>query len=107
MYAKATRYAIKPGMIEEAQELSRHLLPAAAIIPGLKELLNLQRDDGKGILIEIYENADEAARAEPAVRHVWDQFRHLYSEATISDGYDVRGRAFIEGDGGSEAGADE
>lgn len=109
MYAKATRYAIKPGMIEEAQELSRRLLPTAAIIPGLKELLNLQREDGEGIMIEIYETADEAARAEPAARHVWDQFRHLYSEATTSDGYDVRGRAFIDedDDGETEVGSDE
>ena len=95
MYAMATRYVIKQDKLADAHVLSKRLLPAAAVIPGLREMLNLQQDSGAGLFIMLYDSKADAERAAPGVQLVWDQFAELYETAPVGEAFNLRGRVAL------------
>ena len=60
------------------------------MIPGLKEFINAQSDDGKGITIAVYASKTEAEAALPKARGFWGQFADMWASPPVSEEYEVR-----------------
>jgi hypothetical protein len=74
MYARITRYEVAADKIAEAHEIADGALPSIRRFPGLKAFTNLMRDDGKGLIVAVYENKAAAGAAAPLVRQYWAKF---------------------------------
>lgn len=96
MYCRLIRYAIKPDRIEEARTLGDGILAISRDLPGIKELLNLQRRDGTGILMGIYIDKKSADEAAPRIVESLGRIVHLLADVPVPEGYRVINHEVIE-----------
>lgn len=90
MYARVSRYQMKSGSFEEAQRMVESMRPQIKAIPGIRDWLNVGRaDDGKGVVIALYDSKEAAEAALGSARQIWAQFAdHLAAEPEV-EAYDV------------------
>ncbi len=89
MYCRLIRYAVKPDRIDEARTLGDHILALSREFDGITELINLQRSNGKGILMGIYVDREAADAAAPRIVETLGQVMHLMEESPVPEGYRV------------------
>lgn len=89
MYARVTKYRIKADRRDEARTLLNELGAAAVASAGVFQFINLDRDDGAGVLVAIYQTQEDAERAADRVKAAWEQLSHLLVSPPESEGYDV------------------
>ena len=90
MYARVSRYQMKSGSFEEAQRMVEAIRPQIKAIPGMRDWLNVGRaDDGKGVVIALYDSKEAADAALSSAVKIWAQFsEHLVNQPEV-EGYDV------------------
>ena len=90
LYARVSRYRMKPESFDEALRMVDAMKPQIKAIPGIQDWLNMGRTaDGEGVVIALYENEAAAEAALPRAREIWAQFAdHLMAEPE-TEGYDV------------------
>jgi hypothetical protein len=74
MYARIGRYEIDPDKIPQAEEIARKALAFVRKVPGIKSYTHLMSEDGKGIVVAIYENKAAAGAAASSVQQFWLRF---------------------------------
>ena len=74
MYARIGRYEVATDRIAEAEEIARKALSFVRKVPGIKAYTHMMRDDGKGMVVAIYENKAAAGAAAPLVQQFWLRF---------------------------------
>jgi quinol monooxygenase YgiN len=74
MYARIGRYEVEPDKIVEAEEIARKALPFVRKVPGIKSYTHVMNDDGRGVVVAIYENKAAAGAAAPLVQQFWLRF---------------------------------
>ncbi len=89
MYVRVTRFENKPEKIEDARALSQRLVPEIRQIPGLKEFINAEHGDGKGITIALYGSKAEADAALPRAKQFWGQFKDMWASPPVTEEYEV------------------
>lgn len=89
MYARLTRYKIKPGHIDEARALVNEMGSAGIDSAGVFQLINLGGDDGSGMLIAIYQSKEDAGRVSERIKQAWDQIMHLLEKPPEPEEFDV------------------
>lgn len=90
MYARVSRYQMKSGSFEEAQRMVESMRPQIKAIPGIRDWLNVGRaDDGKGVVIALYDSKEAAEAALEAAGTIWAQFADHLAEQPEIEGYDV------------------
>lgn len=90
MYARVSRYQMKSGSFEEAQRMVETMTPQIKAIPGIRDWLNVGRaEDGKGVVIALFDNKAAADAALTSAEQIWAQFSdHLVAEPEV-EAYDV------------------
>ncbi len=89
MYARLTRYKIKPEFIDEARTLVNEMGRAGIDSAGVFQLINLGGEDGSGVLIAIYQSKEDAGRASDRIKQAWSQFMHLLDQPPEPEDFDV------------------
>ncbi len=89
MYARLTRYKIKPEHIDEARTLVNGMGSAGIDSAGVFQLINLGREDGSGMLIAIYQSKEDAGRVFERIKEAWSQFEHLLDGPREPEEFDV------------------
>lgn len=74
MYARIGRYEVATGRIAEAEEIARKALSFVRKVPGIKAYSHMMSDDGKGLVVAVYENKAAAGAAAPLVQQFWLRF---------------------------------
>lgn len=90
MYIRVTRFEDKAENIKEARALAQKLVPEIKQIPGLKEFINAQHDDGKGITIAVYASQADAEAALPKANELWSRFADMWASPPVTEEYEVR-----------------
>jgi len=89
MFARVTKYKMKPGSREAATELMNRLKSEIMGMPGMHNFVNVMNDDGSGYVISVVESqATSDANAEK-VKALWGQFAEHLEGAPTPEGYDV------------------
>ena len=89
MFARVTKYKMKPGSREAATALMNQLKGEIMGMPGMHNFVNVMNDDGSGYVISIVENeATSDANAEK-VKALWGQFSEHLESVPTPEGYDV------------------
>ncbi len=89
MYARLTRYKIKPEHIDEARALVNEMGSAGIDTAGVFQLINLGREDGAGMLIAVYQSKEDAGRVFDRIKEAWSQFEHLLDGPPEPEEFDV------------------
>lgn len=77
MYARVTKYQIKPESIDETEAM---LEANTAKVQGLSGLISsyvVWNDDGAGQVVTIYESEAAASAATPIVQEIWSGMGNL------------------------------
>ncbi len=73
MYARVSRYAIRTDRISEAHEYFVRTLDSIRALPGMRGITIMTGEDGKGIIVALYENKAAAGAAAPQILEHWRQ----------------------------------
>jgi len=74
MYARVTHYEIQQDKLSEAQAIGRDVRADVSRIPGIRAFASFSRDDGKCVIVAVYENKVAAGAAAQYVTDVWRRF---------------------------------
>ena len=96
MHARITRVQVAVDKIEEARGRIADLLPEIKSIPGLKEFINVIKDDGGSVVIALYNSKADLDAASPRVQKIWGGLADLFSSAPEAEEYEVENREIIE-----------
>jgi hypothetical protein len=90
MYARVTTYTCKPDNVDEGIGVAEGLLPQIKALPGLKEFICTGRfDDGKCVVVALYDSKANAEAADEKVRELWRHFEHVLASAPEPEAYTV------------------
>ncbi len=96
MHARITRVQVAVDKIEEARARVAGLVPEIRSIPGLKEFINVIRDDGGGVVIALYNSKEELDAATPRVSEIMSGMAGLFSSPPTSEAYEVDSHEIID-----------
>ena len=74
MYARVTRYKMKPDSIGAATALMEELKPQILGMPGMVRFINAHDDTGAGYVVSIVESKEISDAAQGAVQAMWSNF---------------------------------
>ena len=90
MYARVSRYQMKPDAFEEAQRMVEEIKPQIAALPGLRDWKNVGRaSDGSGVVFAIYDDEAAAEAALEAAAEIWAQFTDHLAHPPETEGYEM------------------
>ena len=87
MYARVTHYEVRPEKIKEAHDLFQEAQAIVRKASGLKSFTNVMREDGKGLILALYENKAAAGAAAPLVREYWMRFTSVLAAPPMLEDY--------------------
>jgi len=89
MFARITKFKMKPGSRAEATAMMEKLKTQIMGMNGMKQFINVMNDDGTGYVISVVESqATSDANAEK-VAALWANFAPLMEAAPTAEGYEV------------------
>ncbi len=89
MYARITRYRMKPGSVETAKAMLNELKPQIMSLPGIKNFINVMNEDGNGCVVAVVESKEVSDSNQDRVQALWSQFADHLAEPPEMNGYDV------------------
>ena len=89
MFARITKYHMKPECIEEAKAKLHELKPQIMSMPGMKNFINTMNSDGSGYVISVVESEQTSIANQGAVEALWANFADYLAEPPVAEGFDV------------------
>lgn len=89
MYARVTKYRMKPESIEEALAKLDAMKPQIMALPGLVHFTNMMNDDGSGVVVSVVESQEASDANQDKVQALWANFADDLAEAPVAEGYNV------------------
>lgn len=89
MFARVTKYRMKPESIGEATALLYELKPKIMALPGLMNFINVMNDDGNGYIVSVVESEELANASQEQVAALWAMFGDYLAEPPSPNGFNV------------------
>lgn len=89
MFARISKYRMKPGSAEAAKMLLDELGPQIMALPGMKNFINVMNHDGSGYAIAVVESEAISNANQDKVQAIWAKFADHLAEPPVIVGYDV------------------
>ena len=89
MYARITRYKMKPDHLEGATERVKGMMSEIMAMPGIVQFINSCDDDGNGYIVSIMESKEASDAVLPTVQGIWAQFADDLETMPTPEGFDV------------------
>jgi quinol monooxygenase YgiN len=89
MFARVTKYRMKPECLDDATALTEKLMPKIKALPGLLQFINVCNDDGNGYIVSIVDNQENSNANQEHVQAIWAEFADYLAEAPTPEGYNV------------------
>ena len=89
MFARVTKYRMKPDSIETAMAMLDGLKPQIMALAGLKQFINMMNDDGTGCVVSIVESEEQSNANQAAVQALWGQFADHLAEPPTMEGFNI------------------
>ncbi len=89
MFARITKYRMKPEAIEAAKAKLNELKPRIMSMPGMRNFINVMNSDGSGYVISVVENEQVSNANQEAVQALWANFADYLAEPPSAEGFDV------------------
>ncbi len=90
MYARITRFRIKPDAREAAARTLEELKPRILAQPGMQHFINVMNVDGDGYVIALTDNETVSEAGSEQIRAIWSTFsEHLAAPPEAPATYEV------------------
>lgn len=89
MFARITKYKMKPGKIDEAKALQKTLMPEILGMQGMIQFTNVVDADGNGYVVSIVESEETSNANQPKVAELWGKFMPLMEGPPEPAGFEV------------------
>ena len=89
MFARVTKYRMKPGSIDDATALLHELKPDIMAMPGMKNFINVIDDDGNGYIVSVVESEEASNANQEQVQALWAKFGDYLAEPPSPAGFRV------------------
>jgi len=89
MFARVTKYRMKPESIEAAKSKLNELKPQIMGMPGMKNFINVMNSDGSGYVISVVESEASSNANQATVQAIWANFSEYLAEPPVAEGFDV------------------
>ncbi len=89
MFARVTRYQMKPGLVEDAMTRLEQMKPTIMGLPGMRQFINTINADGTGCVIALVESREVSESNEEAVAQLWTQFADHLAAPPEASGFEV------------------
>lgn len=89
MYARITRYQLKPGHTEPAKKQAESMRADIMALPGIQRFINAGNEDGSGYIVAIVDTKEHADESIPKVREIWGRMSEHLAEMPTPEGFDV------------------
>lgn len=89
MYARITRYKVKPGHVEAAMAQAESMKSDIMSLPGIKHFVNAIREDGEGYIVALISSETDARESLPRVREIWGRMADHLDGMPAPEGFDV------------------
>ena len=89
MFARVTKYKMKPGSRDAATALMNQLKGEIMKMPGMHNFVNVMNDDGGGYVISVVDSQATSDANADHVKALWGQFAENLEVAPVPVGYDV------------------
>ena len=89
MYARITTFDTDPKKYKDAKALAKKLKPEVMSLPGIKYWFDAGNEDGKGIIIAIYDSKESSQAALPAAREIFAKYSEYMESEPQPQGFDV------------------
>lgn len=89
MFARVTRYRMKPEAVEAAVQKVKSMKPQIMALPGMINFINVINDDGNGYVISVVDSEETSNANQDKVQAIWAQFADDLAEAPVAEGYSV------------------
>lgn len=89
MFARVTKYKMKPGSRDPATALLNQLKDKIMAMNGMHNFVNVMNDDGSGYVISVVESQETSDANAEQVAALWGQFADHLEGPPTPEGYDV------------------
>ncbi len=89
MFVRVTRYKLKPGTREAATKKVHAMKPTIMGMPGMKEFIDVIRDDGTGYVVAVVESEETSNANAEAVKAAWGEMAEFLEEMPTPEGFDL------------------
>ncbi|QYX56575.1 hypothetical protein K1T73_16265 [Roseovarius sp. SCSIO 43702] len=89
MFARVTRYKLKPGAREAAIAQMETMKSDIMGLPGMQHFINVANEDGNGYVVAIVESRQISDSNADKVAALWGRMSEHLAEKPTAEGYDV------------------
>ncbi len=89
MFARITKYKMKPGSRDAATELLHSLHDQIMAMPGIHNFVNVMNEDGSGYVVSVVESEESSNANAAKVAELWGAFAEYLEGPPEPQGYDV------------------
>lgn len=89
MYARVTKYRMKPEAMDDSIALLQELKPQIMALPGMIQFINVANDEGNGYVISLVESKEISDANQARVAQIWSRFADHLAAPPEPAGYDV------------------
>lgn len=89
MFASVIEVQLKSGTLDEAMDITRAALPELREVPGLKQLISVDKGNDQGLVVAIYESQAAQEAAAPKAQEILGRIAGLASAPPQRAGCEV------------------
>lgn len=89
MFARITKFKMKPECMDDATALVEELLPEIRALPGLLQFIDACNEDGSGYIVSVTDSQESSDANMDHVRQIWAKFADYLEEMPTPEGYNV------------------
>ena len=89
MFASVIDVQLKPGTFDEAMDITRAALPDMREIPGIKQIISIDKGNDHGLVVAIYESQAAQEAAAPKAQEILGRIAGLAAAAPQRLGCEV------------------
>lgn len=89
MFARVTKYKMKPGSRDTATVLLNRLKDSIMGMNGMHNFVNVMNEDGSGYVISVVESEETSDANAEQVQALWGQFAEHLEGPPATESYDV------------------
>ena len=89
MFARISRYRMKPESVDAAMALLNELKPQIMSLPGMLNFINVMNEDGIGYVVSVVESEEISNANQDKVQAIWARFADHLAEPPVIEGFNV------------------
>ena len=89
MYARITRYKMKPGSRDAASAILDGLKDQILQVPGISQFINVMDDSGAGYVVSLTELAETPPDVAEKIKAIWGAFSEYVEDVQSPESFEV------------------